>query len=181
MPPNLQLMPWDLHILKYYNEHHSNQNLSSYTITVAISAVFNVQWHFQHSQVPLYLLLLLLPLPQPLSLFLLLPFYGRYTGQPALQNWRILLEQSFTACMPLLTAIGTFGEKTSKFSSTVLLATSLYRHRIVFCIVDNTFPQQQTACKTIKYRVGQKYFNAPRQCNRYHHNRFVALFPGPPG
>jgi len=49
---------------------------------------------------------------------LLLPFNGHYTGQPALagvslappvKNWKILLEQSFTARMPLLTATSAFG------------------------------------------------------------------------
>jgi len=41
----------------------------------------------------------------------LIPFYSHYTGQPAgtpVNNWRILLEQSFTACMPLLMATSTF-------------------------------------------------------------------------
>jgi len=42
-------------------------------------------------------------------LVLLLLFYGHYTEQPAsagtpVKNWRILLEQSFTAHMLLLTA-----------------------------------------------------------------------------
>jgi len=31
------------------------------------------------------------------------PFYGHYTGQPAVTNWSILSEQSFTAGIPLLT------------------------------------------------------------------------------
>jgi len=40
-------------------------------------------------------------------------FYGHYTGQPALagtpiKNWRILLEQSSTARMPLVTATSIF-------------------------------------------------------------------------
>jgi len=44
---------------------------------------------------------------------LLLPFYGHYTGQPALdgtpvKNWRILLVQSFTSRKPLLTATSAF-------------------------------------------------------------------------
>ena len=44
-----------------------------------------------------------LPLLPPL---LLLPFYGHYTGQPALarnpvKNWKILQQQSFTNHMPL--------------------------------------------------------------------------------
>ena len=37
------------------------------------------------------------------------PFYDHYTSQPALANWRILLVQSFTAHMPLLTATSAFG------------------------------------------------------------------------
>jgi len=42
------------------------------------------------------------------------PFYGHHTGQPALagtsvMNWMILLVQSFTARMHLLTAISAFG------------------------------------------------------------------------
>jgi len=42
------------------------------------------------------------------------PFYGYYTGQPALasnpvKNSRILLEQSVTVRMPLLTAASAFG------------------------------------------------------------------------
>jgi len=44
---------------------------------------------------------------------LLPPFYSHYTGQPALagnavKNWRTLLEHSFTACMPLVTAASAF-------------------------------------------------------------------------
>jgi len=42
------------------------------------------------------------------SLLLLLPFYSHYTGQPLLTGM-ILLEQSFTAWMSLLTAISAFG------------------------------------------------------------------------
>ena len=42
------------------------------------------------------------------------PQYDHYTGQPTLagppvKNWRILLVQSFTACMPLLIATSAFG------------------------------------------------------------------------
>jgi len=56
------------------------------------------------------LLLLLLPLPLPLPL---LPFDSHYTGQPVLAGtpvnvWRILLERSFTARMPLLMASSKF-------------------------------------------------------------------------
>ena len=46
---------------------------------------------------------------------LLLPFTGHYTGQPALAGSlaplakKIMLEQSFTACMPLLTETSTVG------------------------------------------------------------------------
>jgi len=45
---------------------------------------------------------------------LLLPFYGHFTAQPtlagtAVKNWKILLEQSFSARMPLLMATSTFG------------------------------------------------------------------------
>jgi len=41
------------------------------------------------------------------------PLYGHYAGQPVLagsasKNWRILLEQSLTTCMPLLTATSLF-------------------------------------------------------------------------
>ena len=41
------------------------------------------------------------------------PFYGHYKGQPVLagtpvKNWRILLEQSFTASLSLLMATSTF-------------------------------------------------------------------------
>jgi len=49
-----------------------------------------------------------------LLLLLLLSFYGYYIGQPALAstpvtNWRIVLEQSFTACMSLLMPASLFG------------------------------------------------------------------------
>jgi len=48
-----------------------------------------------------------------LLLLLLLPFYGHYTGQPvlagiSLKNWRILLEQRFTAYIPVLMASSRF-------------------------------------------------------------------------
>jgi len=46
------------------------------------------------------------------SVTLLIPFYGYYTGQPALagtpKNWTISLKQSFTAHMPLMTATTAF-------------------------------------------------------------------------
>ena len=67
---------------------------------------------------------------------LLAPFYSHYTGQPAIagacvtpappvKNWRILLEQRFTACiMPHALARGNkrirIREKTLEFSSTVV-------------------------------------------------------------
>jgi len=48
------------------------------------------------------------------------------TGQPALvKNWRILLLQSFTALIPLLTASSAFGwirEKTLEFSTVSTLS-----------------------------------------------------------
>jgi len=51
-------------------------------------------------------------------------FYGHYTGQPGLakpaapfKNWRILLVQSFTARMPLLTATSTFRLRRRHWSS----------------------------------------------------------------
>jgi len=57
----------------------------------------------------------LLPLSVSLSLetCVLPPSYGRYTGQPAfagtpVKNWRILLKQSLTAHIPLLTATSIF-------------------------------------------------------------------------
>jgi len=47
--------------------------------------------------------------------------------QPAVKNCRILLEQRFTAHMPLLTTISTFWikQKTMEFSSMVLLSVSV--------------------------------------------------------
>jgi len=41
------------------------------------------------------------------------------------KNWRILLEQSFTACMPLLMTVNTFGIH-QEFSSVMLPAPSLH-------------------------------------------------------
>jgi len=50
-------------------------------------------------------------------------FYGHYTGQsvlataPPVENWRLLLVQSFTARMHLLTATSAFGLGRRRWSS----------------------------------------------------------------
>ena len=61
---------------------------------------------------------------------------------PPVKNCMILLEQSFTARMPLLTATSAFWirEKTLEFSSTVLPAHSLHIYQIFFHHADKTSP-----------------------------------------
>jgi len=56
------------------------------------------------------------------------PYYDQHTGQPLLagtsvKNWRILLEQTFTAHMPLLIATR---EMVLEFSSMTLPSQSPY-------------------------------------------------------
>jgi len=66
---------------------------------------------------------------------MLLPFYGHQTEQPALagtpdNNWRVLLEQTYTVHVPLVTTT-TNRKKTLQFSSTVLPAPSLYLETVI--------------------------------------------------
>ena len=92
-----------------------------------------------------------MPPPPPLLLLLLLllllPFYGHYTGRSVLasnpgKNWRTLLEQRFTACMPLLMATSAFGLKRTVQSS----PQWCYLHSLCTVLWCNTYTYNSAHC-----------------------------------